>query len=288
MNFVLDVCLPLLVVFIMTLVGLELRPADFARLRDHPRAVTLAAAAQCVVPPIAAFAIAQAILLPPITAGGLLIVAAAPIAALSNFYGLLARADLALTVTLTALSTVAAAVTLPATLALTFAALGLSDAGIEVPHARLVQQMAIGVLLPIGLGMSLRAWAPAWVARHRLRLQALGLAALLAIIAAIVADQFDAILGQLGVLVAVAVLFTLVTLAAGWVVARPVPVATAQRRAILFGFPARNLSIATLLAVTVFDRPEMASFGVVFFIVQASGLVPIALLVGARDRALGR
>jgi BASS family bile acid:Na+ symporter len=155
---------------------------------------------------------------------------------------------------------------------------------------RLIQQMVIGVLLPICLGMSLRAWVPAWVARQqqRLRLQALGLAALLAIIAAIVANQIDTILGELGVLIAVAVLFTLVMLAAGWVLARPVPVASAQRRAILFGFPARNLSIATLLAVTVFDRPEMASFGVVFFIVQASGLIPIALLVGARDRALDK
>jgi bile acid:Na+ symporter, BASS family len=286
MNFILDTCLPLLVVFVMTLVGLELAKADFARLRNYPRAIVLALVTQAVLPPVAAVSIALAMSLPAAAAGGLLIIGAAPIAALSNFYALLARADLALAVTLTAISTAAASVTMPAAVALGFALLNLTGAGIEVPLAKLVQQTILGVLVPILAGMTIRALAPDWVERQRRRLQAFGLLALLAIIAAIVTDQFATIVEQFAMLAAAALLFTMLMLAAGWAMGRFARDASMQRRALLFGFPARNVSIATLVAIAVFRRPDMASIGVIFFIVQAAILIALALRLSAAERAL--
>lgn len=59
------------------------------------------------------------------------------------------------------------------------------------------------------------------------------------------------------------------------------------RRALLFGFPARNAAIVTLVAVAAPGRPDFASFGVVFFLAQATLLVPLALsLASALARAL--
>jgi ABC-type transport system involved in cytochrome c biogenesis permease subunit len=59
----------------------------------------------------------------------------------------------------------------------------------------------------------------------------------------------------------------------------------AARRALLFGFPARNVSIATLVSVAALGRTDFASFGVVFFLVQAAILVPLALVMASRAAA---
>jgi BASS family bile acid:Na+ symporter len=286
MQLVLEVWLPLLVVFVMTLVGLDLQPADFLRLRSYPRAVAVAAAAQLAVPLVVAIALAMALGLPAQISGGLLIVAAAPIAALSNFYSLLARADLALAVALTALSSAAAVVLMPLSVTLGFRLLALDAAGVELPVARLLQQTVLSVLVPIVLGMALRALLTAWVERQRARLQVFALLALLTILAVIAVNQFGTIVAQLGVLVPTALLFTVATLGAGWAIALRAAPDAPQRRALLFGFPARNMSIAALLAVAVFRRPEMAGFAVVFFILQAAALIPLALLLGAHERAM--
>ncbi len=83
--------------------------------------------------PLAAVLIVRGLALPPALAGGVIIIAAAPIAALSNYYALLARADLALAVALTAVSSLAATVTMPLIVALGFKLLRLDAAGFEPP-----------------------------------------------------------------------------------------------------------------------------------------------------------
>jgi predicted Na+-dependent transporter len=78
-----------------------------------------------------------------------------------------------------------------------------------------------------------------------------------------------------------AVLFTIVLSALGWAVARltTTTLGKPQRSAILFGFPARNLGLAALLAANVFGIIEMAIFGVVVFVLQIFFLLPLAVAV---------
>ncbi len=77
MDIVLGVALPLLVVFIMTVVGLELTPADFTAVRRNPGAVVLVLAGQWILLPVVAVSIARIMALPPTLACGLAIIAAA-------------------------------------------------------------------------------------------------------------------------------------------------------------------------------------------------------------------
>jgi len=277
MQFILSIGLPLLVMFAMTVVGLELTPADFANLRRYPRPMVLALLSQWTLLPLAAVAVVRALELPPALALGLLLIAAAPIAALSNYYAMLAQSRLALSVTITAVSSVAAIITMPTIIALTFWLMRLEAAGIELPLAKILQQTVVGLLIPIALGMTIRRLAPDWVARRRRLLLGLSLLALALIVAFVIVDQVALIRAELPILVAGSLFYTVLALAIGWLTCRFATAEVEGRRALLFGFPARNITIATLVAVAAFGRTDVASFGAVFFLVQATLLVPLAL-----------
>lgn len=287
MNIVLGAVLPALVVYVMIVVGLELAPADFARVRRHPGALLVAIGGQGILLPLLAVTIARILSLPPATACGVVIIAAAPIAALSNYYALLARADVALAVTLTAVSSVTAAATMPFVIVLALKALGLDAAGFEPPLAKLLAQTIMGLLPPILLGMMIRRLTPGGVRRWRGRLQGFALAALAAIVAFVLTDQIEAVREQWPVLLVSALCYTVVALGIGLLVGRWVLSDTAGRRALLFGFPARNVAIATLIAVAMQGRTDVAAFGAVFFLVQVVLLVPLARLLAARPAIAG-
>lgn len=283
MDIVLNVALPLLVVYVMTVVGLELVPADFGRVRRLPGAMLLALAGQWILLPLVAAAIVRILALPPVQACGIVIVATAPIAALSNYYAMLARADVALAVTLTAVSSVLAVASMPIAVVLLFNVLGLDAAGFEPPFAKLLAQMVVGLLLPVALGMTLRRLAPLAVQRWRSRLQGLALLALAAIVAFVLIDQIEAVRRQWATLFTSALLYTAMALALGAVLGKLALPDRSGRIALLFGFPARNVAIATLIAVAMQGTTEVAAFGAVFFLVQATLLVLFAWLLASRS-----
>src|SRR6056297_1231972 len=102
---ILLVVIPVLVLLMFSL-GLDLRPRDFARVARRPRPVAIGLAAQLVGLPLVAVAVATAVGLPPVAAVGLVLLAACPGGASSNAFTMLARGDVALSVTLTAVTSV--------------------------------------------------------------------------------------------------------------------------------------------------------------------------------------
>jgi BASS family bile acid:Na+ symporter len=274
---------PLLVVLVMAIVGMDLRVADFRRVRAHPVLVPAVVLGQWVALTLAAGAIVTFVPLTPTAAGGVLLVAAAPVAALSCLYAHLAGGHLALAVTVAGVSNALAGVATP--LVATLAFRWFADLGPEValPAGRLAQQIAVGLVLPLAAGMLVRHFAPAAVARARRPLQALGTVAIVAVLAIVVVDQAATIRAQIGALLAAAGLFTLATLAIGAAVARLVADRPEDRRALVWGFPARNVGVATLIATAVIGQTAMASFVAVLFALQVALLAPLALWLRRGD-----
>lgn len=278
--------LPLLIMLAMTLVGLELTAADLRRVLHFPVHVAAALAGQILILPLFAAALILTMDLTPAVAGGLILVAAAPQAISSNAFCLIARADLALSVTLTAVASALAVFTTPLIAGLLFGLLLHQDAGFSLPLLKVMQQVATGLLLPVAVGMLVRHRAPAFVARHRARFQALGIGALGLLLAVLIVDQAATILGNLGSIMATAVLFTAGAAALGYGFARVFSWDREDMVTMIAAFPARSLSVATLIAVTVLGRLDFLSFAVVFYLVQALLLVPVMMLMrqrGARD-----
>ena len=159
-----NLMLPLALGVIMLGLGLGLTVEDFRRVARYPRAVLVGLALQTLLLPWAAFGLALAFRLPPELAVGLMLLAASPGGATANIYSHLARGDVALNITLTAINSVLCLLTLP--LILNLALEHFLGAGQYVPPpTRKIVEVAVIILLPVLLGMTVRGLFPALAAR---------------------------------------------------------------------------------------------------------------------------
>lgn len=181
MNHLLSVALPLGLAVIMLTVGLKLAPDDFRRLAARPKAAVAGVAAQVLLLPLLALGIAAVYPLSPVMAAGFLIIAACPGGITSNLLTLLARGDVALALTITAVSTALSTVTLPV-----IAGLAAGAQGVSLPFGPTFGGVFVMTAVPTLLGMAWRWRWPAMAARAGEKLRP----AAVAIFAAIVVFTF--------------------------------------------------------------------------------------------------
>lgn len=282
MNPLLDLLIPPVLFLLMFIVGLGLTPLEFRHVRDRPITIVLATLAQVILLPALAASLVWIFEPRPHIASGLVLTAACPGGALSNYYCFLARADIALSVVLTAVASLASLVTLPVATYLGFALLGNQDLRISVPVARILLQLAVFVLLPIGMGMVTRSRWPEAMTRWLPGLNRVGLVALIAVLVAIFVNQAGALSREILSVVPLVVAFTVLSFVLGAALGRLLRLGCASTSSLGLEFSVRNLAIMALVAVSVFGRADYLLFGAVFVIAQ----FPIAILAASLLRRI--
>ena len=245
-RFVADVLIPLIVIFMMMVVGLDLTPADFRRVLASRWIVPTTLAAQTVALPLAAALIAKLLDADATLTTGLILVAACPIAAMSNYYAFLARANVPLAVTLTGFSSLLAPAITPVVASAVAAWLLTSHVAIRLPVGQTMRQLVIGLVLPIALGVLIRRFAPHWTARRQPLLTRLSLVAVAALLIYVLADQIATIAQGLRQLVLAAAFFTGFAVGSGYVLGWALGRDLSDRTCIAIGFNTRNLGAAIL------------------------------------------
>ena len=278
MSVVVNAGVPVLIILAMVVVGLELTPADLSRVLHYPVQVAVALLCQVLILPLIVAVLILLLRPAPAIAGGLILAAAAPQAMSSNYYCLLARADIALSVTLTVASSVVAVASTPLIATLAFDLLLEQQASVALPVGKVTEQVVTGLLLPVAVGMLVRRYAPSFAERNRVRLQRLSMLAVAGMLAIILLDQAATIERNLASIITAAVLFTVAAAVLGWVVAKGLCWNRADTLAVVAGFPSRSLAVAALIALNVLGRSDFLSFAATFYLVQAFVLVPIMLL----------
>ncbi|MCC6899510.1 MAG: bile acid:sodium symporter family protein [Polyangiaceae bacterium] len=150
------VFLPLALGVIMLGLGLSLTLADFRRVVVYPRAVFVGLACQMLLLPAICFGIARGFGLPPELAVGLMLLAASPGGATANLFSHLAKGDVALNITLTAVNSVLSLFALPFIVNLSLEAFMGAGKAIPLQFDKVIQVFAI-VLVPVSIGMLIRA-----------------------------------------------------------------------------------------------------------------------------------
>ena len=150
-----SVLLPIALAIIMLGLGLTLTVADFARVLRMPKAVLIALGTQVILLPLICFGLVKLFDLEPALAAGMMLLAASPGGTTANLFSHLAGGDVALNVSLTAVNSVLAVVTLPIVVNLSLDHF-LGEGQIGLQPAKMLQVFAI-VLVPVALGMLLRA-----------------------------------------------------------------------------------------------------------------------------------
>lgn len=153
MNSILIV-LPILTILMFDL-GLTLEGKDFLLVVRRYKAVLAGMVGQLIILPLLAWCIAQAMGLSPVFTIGLVLIACCPGGSSSNIFSMLAKGDVALSVSLTAISSLITLVTVPLILQWTTASVGES-VGVTLPVGNLLMQNLVTMLLPILIGIFIR------------------------------------------------------------------------------------------------------------------------------------
>jgi len=281
---VVQVMLPGGLAFIMFSLGLSLVPHDFMRVFARPRAVLVGLFGQIMMVPAVAFVIASQAGLSAELALGLMILAVCPGGVSSGLVTHLARGDTALSITLTALSSVVAVVSVP--LIVDFALRYFTGAGIpvELPMGDLVRAVFLLTTVPVALGMMVRHLYPAWVARVEPMAARVAVSLFVLIVIATFASQRESLALNLASIGPAAAVLNLSVMSAGYALARLAGLARADCIAITTECGLQNAALGIFIAASVLQAPGMTIASVSYALLM--NLSAIALIFVMRRRVM--
>lgn len=256
-NPVLTAVLPVVVALVMTGLGLALTVSDFARVVVAPTAILATLVCQVLVLPVLCFALVLAVDLEPSLALGMMVLAAAPGGVMAAVFSHVAGGDVALNVTATALNSLLSLVTVPVVTALAAARFGTGGAGGE-PELGRFGIVVIAVLLPVALGMVVRARAPRIADRCSRPVRIASLLAVFLTIVAAIAPQAAGFVRGLVAVGFVCLAFSVLSLAVGYVVPRVLRVGHPQAVAAAMEMGVHNAVVALTVTTTVLQDPRAA------------------------------
>ena len=236
---------------IMLGMGLTLQPADFKRLVERPVDVGIGAVTQWVVMPLAAYALYLVLDLPDAIGVGLVLVGAAPGGTASNVMTYLGRGDVALSVAITTLTTLAAPIVMPAW------TLFILGEGIDVTFAQMFTSIVQIVIIPVVLGFVIRYLldrkAPRAAAVGVDVFPVVSVVAIVAIVAGVVGANVENILTAGATVLLAVVAHNALGLGAGFGVGRAAGMSEDRVRTCAFEVGLQNSGLAVALATSLFS-----------------------------------
>lgn len=248
---------PLILALMMVGMGLSLVKSDFVRIAQQPKAVLLGSVLQLAMLPMIGFAIAMAFDLSPAIAVGVIILAACPGGPGSNLVSYIARGDAALSVTLTAISSLLTALTIPF-----IVNLGLRVFMSEEAVSFSVLDMGIKVFLitipPILVGMSIRRKNAVFADKMAPFIKSGSMIFLLALIVSVALKEKDNIVDLVTQAGLPAVTLCLMTVLMGFIISKVFSLPQAQRKTIAIEVGLQNAALAIIIASSLLGQDEMA------------------------------
>lgn len=246
-----------LLMLVMLAMGLTLRPADFAIVLARPWVLALGTALQFTIMPLAALLVATLLELPPEWRLGMVLVGASSGGTASNVITYLAGGNVALSVALTACSTLLAVVLMP------LITLWLAGQHVNVPTMEMLAAVAQVAVGPVIVGMIVRGLFPRPVQRLQPLLPLASTAAICVIIAIIVALNREHVAAAGTLLMLAVMLHNALGLGAGYALARAARLSRVDARTIAIEVGMQNSGLAVALALKFF-APAAALPGALF------------------------
>lgn len=271
--------LPVALGIIMLGLGLGLTVADFRRVARYPKAALIALVCQVLVLPALCFGLVLAFDLAPELALGMMLLAASPGGTTANLFSHLFGGHVALNITLTAINSVLAVVTLPIVVNLSAAYLLPDGRSLGLQFDKVLQVFAI-VLIPVAIGMLIRARAPHAAVRLDRPVRVLSVVVLVAVVVGAVLNERENLADYFVAVGLVVLAFNVLSLAVGYGVPRLAGVDRGAATASGFEIGIHNstLAITVALSPALLDNTRMAIpaavYGIVmFFTAAAFGLL---------------
>ncbi len=244
---------------IMFCMGMTLKTDDFRVVFRRPKDVLIGCLAQFSVMPLLAFALTKVFSLDAALAIGVILVGCCPGGTASNVITYLAKGDLALSVGMTATSTVLAPVLTPLLVWL------LAGEKVQVDVLGMLLSILWVVILPIGLGLLVKRFAPRGSEKAVAYLPALSTLTISTIVFIVIAANAEKLLSSGLIIILVVILHNLGGLGVGYLIGVALRLSPAKRRAISIEVGMQNSGLASSLANLHFAAYPMAAIpGAIF------------------------
>lgn len=273
--------LPAALAVIMLSLGLELTPADFRRVLTVPRGIAIGMLNLALISPLIAFGVAEAFSLAPALAVGLVLLGASPGGTLANMLTHLARGDTALSITMTAISSLGAIVTVPLALTLASEHFGATALVDDVSMGGISVRVLLVTVVPVATGMALAHRFPQRVAELRPRIARVALGTFVLVVAGAVIAEHEKALDHLGEVAAAALTLNLAAMTVSFTLSKLARLGDRQATAIALELGVHNAALA--IAVGASLSPELTIPAAVYsgFMIVTGGL--FARLMHARN-----
>ena len=265
---------------IMFGMGMALKPADFRIVLGRPRDVLIGCLAQFTIMPLLALVLSWLFALDEALAVGVILVGCCPGGTASNVITYLAKGDLALSVGMTATSTLLAPVVTPSLVWL------LAGKSVDVDVAGMLLSILWVVILPIVAGLTVKWLWPKFTEKATAYLPAVSSLAIAFIVLIVISANAHKLLVGGIVIVAVVVLHNLCGLGLGYLIGRLLRLPDPKRKAISIEVGMQNSGLASSLATLHFAAYPMATIpGAIFSVWHNISGAIVARLYARNDKS---
>jgi BASS family bile acid:Na+ symporter len=253
-----QVLLPVVLAAIMLGMGLGLRVQDFTRVVKRPKASLIGFILQLFLLPCLALVIILVLPLQPAAAAGLFLVSLCPGGATSNLFSFIARGDIALSVTLTGITSLLSPFILPLAFLGYLQFSGDALAQFSIPLVPAMKQLAMVTLVPVSLGMIIQHFAPAWSMSAQPIMKKVSTVAMIIIVIALMATNLQVVENMISLNAVAVLMLATVSLAIAYAIAGFAGVSPRTQRTIAIEVGVQNAGTAMMVALAILHKPELA------------------------------
>lgn len=273
-SIIMDVFLPIALALIMFGMGLGLTKQDFTRLWLTPKPVLVGLFGQLILLPIIAFGICTWFELPPALAIGMMILAASPGGTMSNVLSQLAKANLALSVTLTSICTLVCVFTTPWLIHFS-----IQHFAEQNPPQYSLLGTSIGLivitLVPVLLGILVRQFKPKTAIKYELHFRRFSLVFMILMIVALMIKERHLLVSSFEQVFAASMTLNLLSVLVGALLAKSFLLTDKDALTLGIEVGIQNATMAILIAVSFLHEPSYAITAGVYGLTMYLGPLPL-------------
>ena len=263
-----SVIIPICLFLIMMGMGLTLVTNDFKRVLKYPKAVGIGLTNQLLLLPIIGFALANIMPLAPEYAVGVMLLVLCPGGTTSNLFTYLAKGDVALSVTMTAIASIVTVFSIP--IVLSFSLIHFMGAGSEfqLPVLKTVLTLVLLTIIPISVGMLIKHFAPRVADNSQKYVSRFGVIFLAFLVAFLSYVQRDIIVEAFLATGPVSLLLNLSTMALGYYTSKWFGLNLAQRTSVTLEVGLQNSTLSIFMALTLLANYKMSLMPAIYTLIM--------------------
>ena len=264
MDTISGIILAISLIIIMFGMGLSLTLNDFRRVFIFPKAIFIGLICQILLLPLIGYVLATTLNVSPTIAMGIMLLAACPGGPTSNMLTFLAKGDLALSVSLTAVTSLLSILTIPVIIQFALEEFSQESLSVSVDALTMIKQLMIIVLIPVTFGMFIRNKFEGFALRMERPVKIASALIFILVVAGIAFSMKDVLTSYLNEAGLPAVLLNLSTMTIGFVLAVSFKLTRPQAISISIETGIQNATLAITLATIALNNVEYSIVPVIY------------------------